>query len=100
MNVKQFLRKRGLFLRDLKDLTASYCPAVAVSAGKKFLFISGEVAFEDRGKVVGQRDIVAQVRKIFENLRVILNKAGADFKDVVKTNYYITNVSQFPGWLP
>jgi len=34
--------------------------------------------------------------KKFENLRVILNKAGIDFKDVMKTNYYITDVSKFP----
>ena len=74
---------------------ASYSPGVAVSAGR-FLFISGQVAFDDEGKVVGGGDIVAQARKIFENLRVILNKAGTDFKDVVKTNYYITDVSQFP----
>ena len=37
-----------------------------------------------------------QTRKILENIRAILKKAGVDFEDVVKTTYYITGVSQFP----
>ena len=74
---------------------STYSPAIAVSAGK-LLFISGQVAFDEEGKVVGKGDIVAQARRVFENLRVLLKKAGADFSDVIKTNYYITDVSQFP----
>jgi enamine deaminase RidA (YjgF/YER057c/UK114 family) len=45
--------------------------------------------------VFGPGDIVAQAEKIFDNIRILLEKADADFCDVVKTNYYVTDVSQF-----
>jgi len=89
------MSKEVIFPGEPADWTASYSPAVTVGPGK-MLFISGQIAFDDEGKVVGPGDMVAQARKIFENLRVILDKAGASFKDVVKTNYYVTDVSQFP----
>lgn len=89
------MSKEPIFPGDPSKWTASYSPAVAVSLGK-MLFVSGQVAFDQEGNVVGKGDIVAQTRKIFENIRAILKKAGADFEDVVKTTYYITDVSQFP----
>jgi len=88
------MSKEAIYPGDPVTWTACYSPAVAVSAGK-WLFISGQVAFDDEGNVVGKGDIVAQARKIFDNFGALLGKAGADFKDVVKTNYYITDVSQF-----
>jgi len=88
-------KKEAVFPGEQKDWTASYSPAVLASP-RRMLFISGQVAFDDEGNVVGKGDIVAQARKIFESLRAILNKAGGDLKDIVKTNYYITDVSQFP----
>lgn len=89
------MSKEVIFPGKPEAWTASYSPAVTVRAGR-LLFISGQIAFDDEGEVVGPGDIVVQARKIFENLRAILNKAGASFGDVVKTNYYVTDVSQFP----
>jgi len=89
------MSKEPIIPGDPSKWTASYSPAVAVSSGK-ILFVSGQVAFDQEGNVIGKGDMVAQARMIFENIRLILKKAGADFKDVVKTNYYITDVSKFP----
>lgn len=87
--------KEAIFPRERSSWTASYSPAIVAPAGRQ-LFISGQVAFDDEGQVVGKGDIVVQAKRIFENIGVLLRKAGADFSDVVKTNYYITDVSQFP----
>jgi len=45
--------------------------------------------------VVGPGDMDAQARDVFEKIRILLHRAGLDFCDVVKTNYYVTDVSQF-----
>jgi reactive intermediate/imine deaminase len=58
------------------------------------LYISGQVALDESGKVIGAGDMQAQAKQVFENLRIALNAAGADFSNVVKLNYYITDVSQ------
>lgn len=60
------------------------------------LFISGVVAFDSQGKVVGKDDIGAQTRQVMENLKAILEVEGATFSDIVKiTNYYI-NFEDYP----
>lgn len=85
---------KAIFPTEPEKWTATYSPAVAVkSAG--LLFISGQVAFDDDGNVVGPADIVVQARKIFDNIRILLEQAGLGFSDVIKTNYYVTDVSQF-----
>ena len=90
----QTMKNEAIFPDDPEKWSATYSPAVAVKAAN-LLFISGQVAFDDEGKVVGPGDIVAQTRKIFDNIRILLNRAGLGFEDVIKTNYYVTDVSQF-----
>lgn len=80
---------------DPEKWTASYSPGIVVK-GETYLFISGQVAFDEDGHVVGKGDMVAQARHVFEKIRSILTKAGVDFSSVVKTNYYVTDVSKFP----
>lgn len=87
--------KKAVYPGKPENWTAAYSPGMAAPAGK-LLFISGQVAFDDRGQVVGPGDIVAQATKIFENLRAVLRAAGVDFDSVIKTNYYITDVALFP----
>lgn len=89
------MMKKAIFPGKPEDWKAAYTPGVVAETGK-LLFISGQVAFDDRGLVVGCGDVVAQATKIFENLQAVLRAAGADFGSVIKTNYYITDVSLFP----
>jgi Putative translation initiation inhibitor, yjgF family len=67
---------------------------VVTAAPGQTLYISGQVALDESGKVMGAGDMQAQAKQVFENLRIALNGAGADFSNVVKLNYYITDVSQ------
>jgi enamine deaminase RidA (YjgF/YER057c/UK114 family) len=57
-------------------------------------YISGQVAFDKDGNLVGEGDIVAQTRQVFENIRSALTTIGADFDDVIKLNYYAVDVSR------
>ena len=64
--------------------------------GTTLLFLSGIVAFDANGKVVGKGDIRAQTRQVLENLKGILELEGATFRDIVKiTNYYM-NYEDYP----
>ncbi|MFJ5553468.1 Rid family hydrolase [Streptomyces sp. NPDC093225] len=59
----------------------------------RFVAVSGQCAFDERGAVVGAGDALAQARQVFANLRRCLAAAGADFSDVVKLTYYVTDVA-------
>src|SRR5207245_238478 len=67
---------------------------VVEAIGGKTIYISGQIALDQDGKVVGQSDMKAQAEQVFKNLQAALTAAGATFKDVVKMNTYTTDVSQ------
>ena len=64
-----------------------------VSAEGRVLFISGQVALDATGNVVGDGDFAAQANQVFENLKTCLAAAGASFSNVVKLTTYIVNYS-------
>lgn len=59
--------------------------------------ISGQLALDERGNLVGRGDPAAQARQVFENLRRCLAAAGAGFDDVVKLTYFVTDVAYLPA---
>ncbi|MCQ4200590.1 RidA family protein [Streptomyces sp. NPDC060311] len=59
----------------------------------RFVAVSGQVALDEDGKVVGEGDPVAQARQVFENLRRCLASAGATFDDVVKLTFFVTDMA-------
>lgn len=64
----------------------------AVRAGN-LLFVSGCVALDVEGRLVGEGDVVAQARQVFENIRLCLAAAGASFADVVKVTTFLTDIA-------
>jgi enamine deaminase RidA (YjgF/YER057c/UK114 family) len=67
---------------------------VAEVPGGKIVFLSGQVATDRAGKLVGANDLGAQTRQVFENLKAGLEAAGTDFAHVVKLTYYLTDASK------
>jgi reactive intermediate/imine deaminase len=70
-----------------------YTHVVEVTGGKT-VYISGQIALDKDGKIVGEGDMNAQAEQVFKNLQAALAAAGATFKDVVKMNTYTTDISQ------
>lgn len=62
----------------------------AVKAGN-MLCISGQVARDGAGRMVGAGDIAAQATQVFENLKMALTASGARFENVVKLTVYLTD---------
>lgn len=59
-----------------------------VKAGD-YLFLSGQIAYDQDGRLVGEGDLEAQARQIFTNMRQVLGLAGCDLTSVVRlTNYF------------
>ena len=71
---------------------------VVVTQPGRMVFISGQVAMDKSGKIVGTGDLKAQVEQALRNLKTALAAAGTDFSHVVKINWYVKNyqASQLP----
>jgi len=63
------------------------------------IYVSGQVAYDSNGNLVGEGDMKAQTRQVFDNVRSVLESAGSSLKDVVKINTYITDGSKFMDML-
>ena len=71
---------------------------VVVTNPGKLVFISGQVANDRSGHLIGKGDLRAQTTQIFENLKIALAAAGATFENVVKITWYVKNYQ--PQQLP
>ena len=63
--------------------------------GKQYLFISGLTARDINGNPVGKGDIRTQTKEILENMKIILDEAGATFENVVRVTVYVTDLKNF-----
>jgi len=67
----------------------------AVQAGN-FLFVSGQVAIQPATGELVLDDIQTETRRVMENIKAILNEAGADFGNIVKTSIFLKDMQDFP----
>ncbi|ADI08157.1 endoribonuclease L-PSP [Streptomyces bingchenggensis BCW-1] len=68
-----------------------------VMGSGRMVAVSGQIALDERGELVGAGDPAAQARQVFENLRRCLAAAGATFDDVIKLTYFVTDVAHLPA---
>lgn len=57
------------------------------------LHLSGQVAWNAKGELVGGQDLLAQTRQVLMNLKEVLRDAGAAPADVVRLRTYVVNHS-------
>lgn len=68
-----------------------YCNVVGTEG--RLVVVAGQVSRDAEGNLVGKDDFTAQARQVFDNIRLCLAAEGATFRDVVKLNYYLTDMA-------
>lgn len=66
----------------------------AIKAGNT-IYVSGQIPIDPATGAFAGEDITTQTRQSLTNLKNILNAAGADLCDVVKTTVYLANIADF-----
>ena len=74
-----------------------YTHVVEVSGGRT-LYVSGQVALDQAGNLVGKGDFSAQTRQVFENLKTAVASGGGTLDDVVKITIFTTDASQIQAF--
>jgi aminoacrylate peracid reductase len=80
-----------------RGLTANPAFSPGVQAGE-FLFVSGQVAQDNNGNVVGVGDCEAQTRHVMSRILTIVEAAGATMQDVVKITTFLTQLDNYPAF--
>ncbi len=78
------------FINPFRIKPSGYTHTV-VSASGRTIYISGQVPVNEAGQVVGEGDLKAQTKQVYDNLLYCLRFAGARFEDVVKMTTYVVN---------
>lgn len=71
--------------------TYSHSVRVETSDGI-WIYVSGQIASDPDGTLVGPNDLAAQTVQVFENVKAILGANGASFANVVKLQTYVTTL--------
>ena len=71
-----------------------YSHVVSVEA-RRLIFVSGQLARDRTGAIVGVGDMRAQLRQTLENVKAALVAAGASLADLVRTNTYVTDIEEY-----
>lgn len=59
------------------------------------LFISGQAAIDQSGRIVGVGDFEAQANQAFENLDRVLHAGGSSLRNVIKVTIFLTDMTNF-----
>jgi enamine deaminase RidA (YjgF/YER057c/UK114 family) len=71
----------------------TYSHAAIVPATDRLIYVSGQVALDESGTLVGKGDAAKQAEQVFKNIHRILSGCGATIDDIVKLNWYFRNMS-------
>ena len=59
------------------------------------IYLSGQTPLDPETGELVDGDITAQATRVFENLKAVLDAAGAGFGDVVRVGIYLTDLGNF-----
>jgi 2-iminobutanoate/2-iminopropanoate deaminase len=79
---------------DQPPPVGAYSPAVRAG---DFVFVSGQVPRDPRSGQVGG-DFAAQTRRTLDNLRGVLEAAGATFDDVTAVTVYLADIGDWDAF--
>lgn len=66
----------------------------AVRTGN-LLFVSGQVALKPGTNDMANADIIEETHQVLQNLKSILQQAGMDFSNIVKTTIFLSDMALF-----
>ncbi len=75
----------------------AYSQVVEVTASR-LIFISGQIALDKTGAIVGKDDFAAQAEQVFHNLAAALEGAGCTVANMVKMTVFICDMANAPEY--
>lgn len=87
------MRKKLIQTNNAPEAIGPYSQAVQMGP---FIFSAGQIGLDPATRELVPGGLEAEVQQTLDNLKAILESAGADWSDVVKTTLYLADMSDFP----
>ncbi len=78
----------------------TYSQAVKVTGAQTILFLSGQVAYDDKGQPAHRGDFAAQAREVFRAIKAQVEAGGGTMASIVKINTYLTDIRHRQDLIP
>ena len=72
-----------------------FSQAIEVSGAQRLIFCAGQTSVDDEGSPLHVGEMRGQINQAMDNLETVLRESGAGLSDVVRLNYYTTDVDRF-----
>ena len=72
-----------------------FSQGIEVSNASRVLYCAGQASVDDKGSPVHVGDMRKQIEQAFGNLETVLKASGFGLANVVRLNYYTTDVERF-----
>lgn len=77
-----------------------FSQGIVVSGARNVLYCAGQVSVDAEGRTLHPGNLVAQFQQALDNLEVVLSQAGMTLANVVRLNYYTTDIPAFLEAVP
>ena len=88
------MEKKAINAWEWQD-ALGFSQAIEVREGRRILYCSGQASMDGEGRPAYPASMRDQIKQSVDNLERVLREAGFDLADVVRLNYYTTDVDQF-----
>ncbi len=85
--------RKTVFVPGVSRAGAAFSAVVTSSPGR-MVFVSGLLARNAEGKMVGKGDVAAQTRQICENLKLCMAAAGGSLSNLTRLDVYVTDIAR------
>ena len=72
----------------------AYSSGVEAPSGRT-IYVSGQVALDVEGNVVGEGDVKVQTEAVLEHVKTVVEEAGGGMEDIVKVTVFITDMGLY-----
>lgn len=77
---------------------APYSPGVRVSGAKQVVHVSGMLALDVQGAIVGVGDVRAQTRCVLDSIRSVVEAAGGRMADIAMNQIFLKDLADYAAF--
>ncbi|MBE7707125.1 MAG: RidA family protein [Cyanobacteria bacterium SIG27] len=81
-----------IYTKNAPEPVGPYSQAIKVNG---FLYCSGAIAINPENNQFINGDIIEQTNQVMKNIKAILDEAGYDFNNVIKTTCFLDDMNNF-----
>ena len=86
------MNKKVILSAGAPSAIGTYSQAIQVG---QFVFISGQIPLDPLTMEMIEGDFESRARRVFDNLKAIVQEAGGELDQIVKLTIYLTDLSNF-----